>query len=119
MLVSDGAGMPSPGTGGTHIPETEMVHAARGMLPDSAAMSRADLLSAASDAGAQGGCIGCITESRGTASEVGIAIFDPGRGCCHVFQVVDSPRYTISNALLHKHQVLAVWRPGSCCINDR
>lgn len=62
------------------------------------------------------GNIGCITESRGSASEIGLAIFDLDDSILRVFQLLDTPTYINTIKLLHQYSVQTVNLHNRSCI---
>jgi hypothetical protein len=54
------------------------------------------------------GNIACITESRGSASEIGLTIFDINDSVLRVSQLLDTPTYLYTIKLLHQYCVQTV-----------
>lgn len=54
--------------------------------------------------------IACISESRGNASEIGMAIFDFEECVCKVYQFLDTPtfQYTLKILLLHSPKLVNI-----------
>jgi len=48
-------------------------------------------------------CIACIAESRGNASEVGVAIISLEQCVCHIYQFLDTPTFQYVLKLLSYH----------------
>lgn len=52
--------------------------------------------------------IACITESRGAATEIGIAVFNFSTGICNVYQILDTPTFAYTIKLLIQHDATLV-----------
>ncbi len=58
--------------------------------------------------------IACIAESRGMATEVGLAIFLPSQNTCKIYQILDTPTFMHTQSLLQHHDISAV-SVHRCC----
>lgn len=57
---------------------------------------------------AHSGAIACIVESRGNATEIGVAILNSTESQCHVYQFMDSPSFDLKKTIFERHNVSTV-----------